>query len=1288
MKNILLWCCLCITLGSKSQDVIFQHITANDGLGHNIIYSVAQDSIGFVWIATRNGIHRYTGYYINDYNSAIGNGKWSPILQVNKLKNLDNEIWAVSKNGQLLRYLPLKDCFQKYDLPEKGQIIDLTKIDNTIFLITYDQMYAFDLTNEQIHQIEIESGNLKTITNQGNILWIGTDAGIRKYKVNLGGELIFEKSYLTGKAVSALCAARSGKLFIGTVRDMLFCIDVNDKVNFFNFSGLKQPIYIRSITDSPDGNITIGTDGNGVLIINQEGEVLENMIHDQGNENSLSTNTVYDVYYDRQNRLWVSTFGGGINLFDPNTKKFSTLKNNADNLNSLGSNTVKRIWEDRSGNIWIGTQSGISLWKRKSNSWTHFTRENGRLNNNTVLCLSEGTDGKILAGTYGGGINIIDPITGNTQFVTSYQLQGVRKEIRYVYATLVDNEGDLWFSEMNRGVILWKRKSNKYMYYDITAVRTLIQLSNGDILAGSINGLFQINKNTGKSDRILHSLFTDVNLESDYIYVLYEDKLRNLIWLGTEGGGLVKYNHFTKEIKVFNTMNGFPSNVICGICAANDSNLWLSTYSGIIRFNPENQKIDRFDVRDGLSDNVFTFGAFLGTSTGEVFAGGGNGVSYFKTKEITPYTNVPNAFLSVLRISGKEIRDSLNNPKVVHPNYLKEIVLPHNRNNVTIRFEAIEFTNYRKNQYKWILEGLDEEWSSPSFSRQTIYSNLSPGNYRFKLMVSNCDGVWSKNIKELGIVIMPPFYARWWAYCIYVILFCSIVYFAFSYARIKIRERYAKNKMRLFTNLAHDIRTPLSLIKFSADNLSNHKKNNESTEDLIAINRNINRLNHFVSQLLDFQKADHEQTPNAMERLEISPFIIDIINDFKPILQQRKLNLTTHLNEQLYVHSDRFSLQRIFYNLLSNAVKYTPDGGDISIRSFRKGGIVEIDFSDTGIGIPKEQHKEMFKRFFRAENTTNRQEPGSGLGLALSKRLVEQLNGSISFTSELGTGSSFVVVLPYNDAPLKPLSNSTEIMIPEEVEQDLEEKKYTLLLVEDNNELRKQLYGRLINKYHVLEASDGEEGLQKVYSDDIDLIITDIMMPVKTGMELCKILKSSPETSHIPLIMLTALSSEQHKLIGLETGADAFVEKPFDIQILEVTISNLLKMQEILYEKYRDKGLDVIKENIKVEADREFLARIEKIIIENLSEIEFSVQTICDDLAMSRPVIFRKLKTLTGLSVKGYITKVKMEKAREMLISKKYSITQVAYECGFSAPQHFAKAFKKHFGNSPSFYTS
>ncbi|WP_340110671.1 hybrid sensor histidine kinase/response regulator transcription factor [Maribellus mangrovi] len=1288
MKRLFQLCLLLAHFSVAAQNISFEHITANDGLSHNVIYSVAQDSIGFIWLATRNGINRYSGYSINTYSTAIQGTKKSPILQVNKLKCIDNEIWAVSKNGQLLKYNPLDDLFYMFELPEKGQVIDFVKINrDTLLLITYEHLYSFQISVERFSRIDIEPGNLRTISSKNETIWLGTRSGIAKYRILRNGDLVSQDLILNGEAVSSLYHGQDSLLLAGTMQGNLFIIDSNgEKINV-NLDIENQQSVVRSITSTPQGNFIVGTDGNGVFIVNSEGKILTHLSHEFGNDNTLSINNVYDVFYDIQNRIWISTFGGGLNLYDPNQKKFFTLKNSPDNKNSLGNNTVKRILEDKSGNLWFGTIGGISEWKREKNIWIHYTRENGKLNNNSILCLAEDTEGKIIAGTYGGGINIIDPETGNVSTMTDYNEEGTKKEIHYVYSVLVDNEGDVWFSEMNRGVTVWNRTTNKYITYNIPAVRTVIQRKNGEILAGSIYGVFRIDKRMVEFEQILYSLFNDINLDNDYVYSLYEDK-SGIIWLGTEGGGLVRYNFENRETTFFNELNGFPSNVICGIAPDDNRNLWLSTYSGILKFNPLNSKTEKYDVRDGLSDNVFNLGAYFRTASGEIFLGGANGVSYFKPEEITSYSNLPVPFITTLNIIGKEVNDSIDNGQITYPNYLKKTVLDYNRNNITIGFEAIEFTNFRKNQYKWILEGYDNTWNTPTFNRQANYSNLRPGNYTFKLMVSNCDGVWNPKVKQLSFTILPPFWKSNWAFILYIIFLAALVYFSISFGRIIIREKYFQKKMRLFINLAHDIRTPLSLIKFSADNLSTKQGFGDSNEDMQSINRNVQRLNHFITQLLDFQKSEYVTSELNPERLEISPFISEIVNDFSPITERREIIIETSLTDGLYVHADHFKLQRVLNNLISNAIKYTHDEGKVTIKTNRKGKYVEVEVSDNGIGIPKAQQKDIFKRFFRAENVANRQEPGSGLGLVLSRRLIEQHGGKITFSSEEGKGTCFIVLLPFNDAYLKHSVEPDDTLrsITESTEEHVK-KEYTLLLVEDNNELRTQLSNRLKIKHNVLEAVDGESGLEKAGNEDVNLIITDVMMPGLSGMELCKILKSDPATSHIPLIMLTALSSEQHKLTGLETGADAFVEKPFDVNILEITIHNLLKMQEILQEKYREQGFEAIKENIKNEADREFLKRLESIVIQNLNEAEFSVNTLCEELAVSRPVIFRKLKALTGLSVKGYITKIKMEKAMELLVSKKYNISEVAYECGFSAPQHFTKAFKKYFGKAPSHYT-
>ncbi len=1060
------------------------------------------------------------------------------------------------------------------------------------------------------------------------------------------------------------------------------------------------------IVKSKDGTYWLNTMFSGVIYFNLYNPQFELYRNETGNENSLGANHIWGICEDHKGRLWVGT--NGVDMYDPSTGKFHHFNENTDKYYVDLEGSVPAIFEINPNEFLIAASAYLHWYKYDNGKFIklgEFRPDNEDSNSLVdwgVYKIFKDSRGVIWIATFNGMSAWSPPDNENPrgQFTNYYyKKNGPKGQLPspLVWNFFEDSKERLWICTEDMLVSMDSARTN------ITTICP--RLPNGDSIA---------------------YCFPECVLEYP----------KGIFWIATEGYGLFRYDEVKGEYKHYNTTNGLPSDKLYSVLNDSTGKLWLSSGNGLVRFDPGKETIETFTVSDGLQDNLFLSGSYhKGNYSGKFYFGGSNGLNSFYPDKIKTLKFESSVYLSGLRVNnqnigvGKVINDHIILPKDI--NYLDEIILKHFQNNFSVDFSSIQFSSPEKTRYKYILEGVDRDWNQVSGEYLSAnYSHLKHGNYSFKVKSIGRNGNWDGNEKVIGITILPPWWMTWWAKVIYVLVFVVVIYLLQRYIVLKVN--YEKQleleeaKTNFFMNVSHEFRTPLTLIIDPLDRiLSLQKVQPKLGEQLALVQRNAKRLLRLVNQLLDLREPGAGNMRVNMIKGDIKDFLERIFESFRHLAERHKIEYEFCWMENetadAYLYFDPDKLEKIMYNLISNAFKFTHDNGHIivTIEKFvvpaEKSGeennvLLQIMVSDSGIGISKEHLPHIFNRFYRVKGRTDKKQNGSGIGLSLTKDLVELLKGKISVTSAAGKGTTFKVLLPcglIQDLPVEEeaginmdkkadiFSNQPPINIVKSqdvkyaqssIENQNVNEKLAIMIVDDNADIRFYIRRELEENYKVIEAGNGEIGLDLALRQAPDLIISDVMMPVMSGIEFCSKIKGNILTSHIPVIMLTARSSENSVIEGLETGSDDYLIKPFSMSVLQLKIKNILNTRSKLIVRYKNE-IDAPLENLGLnKVDKDFLVKVEDVVDKNLSDTRLDVVFLGEQLGMSRSHLFKKMKALSGQTPGDFIKTMRLKKAASLINTTSKNITEIAFEMGYSSPSNFSRTFASHFNMSPSEY--
>lgn len=1306
LMSIVIW--LAVSVAGKAQKFHFERFTVESGLQNNIVLAVTQDAKGLMWFATSTGIDRFDGNRFVHYPLPLKNNTFSEYGLVSFIvADAKKQIWAASANA-IYRYNAGKDVFE---LPaslnqqlEKGKTV-------TGFATGNDGKSLLVGNNNGFFVYNTGNGNLVSTNgfnqfvryvyqdNKG-LLWACTNTGIVRFvagdeKISRLNEELPVLNSIRGLSVTYISQDMDGRYWIVTAKKGLYVYDeIGQTIQKVDLPKPASGDYtVKDVFyDRQRGLTYVSMDGAGVVGLNKELSVAESYQTNEDDFTTLSNNAAYDIFSDQYNRLWVTTYGGGVNVVVPEVQPFTNYQHRIYNNNSLSNNAAKAVTEDAAGNLWFGTRKGISKYNVASDNWQHFNEETKApsFTSDNILALTGDGVADVWAGTYGGGLLRINTVSGAVTSYTNRENDSSSIGTDHVYAVLYDSKGRVWTGGIRGPLSYLDAATGKFsrVATPVSSVNCIVEDSKGRILTGTEKGVFMVAADT------LQNFFPDIVSEKILFIMEYKP---GQYWLGTLGSGVIIVSREKGIEKKLKTTVGLPSDVIAGMLKEPNGDVWIGTSKGIAHYQPKSDLVIAYSKADGLAGSQVNYGAAYRTRKGEMVFGTTDGFSKFNPEKIKTKGYAPVIVFTGLTVNNKQVtageKDSPLSEQIDETGKLK---LKYYQNSITIDFVNTSPSVSGKHLYSWKLDGFDKEWSPPSPVPSAVYTNLNSGSYTLLVRTFSKGQAENTEVRKLEIVIAAPWWRTNWAFAGYLLLLAAGIYAAYIYINNRnARKKYAE-RLRLNTSISHEIRTPLTLIKGPVSALAGIQDLTDTQKHNLELARkNIDKLEKIISQFIDFQKTGFDRLQMQVKEADITMLADDVSSSFMPLMKEKNIHFTyKRPSEKIILLFDKEKMEKVLNNLISNAVKYTSSKHDITLELVKDLKYLYVHVADTGIGIPMEQQQFLFKGYFRADNTVNIKETGSGIGLNVAKELVELHHGKLTFKSEAGKGSTFTVRIPLQNESLRQylIKGKDEwagLEIPEI--SKIEPAKHAgrkILIAEDNDELRTYLSKELGEAgFKVLAAADGNEGVELLNKHKPDLVITDVMMPGMNGFQLCSVIKRELSTCHIPVIMLTAIHDKDYLLEGYRSGADDYVKKPFEMAYILTRIDNLLEDRT----RFRNKIMSVFEQDevtVAEDADIGWLKEATETIVENLTDPEFSVERLCGKMAMSRSALFRKFKAITGDSPQHYIMQVRLRKAAELLHQKRNNINEVAFMSGFADSKYFSTAFKKQYGKTPSEYVN
>lgn len=1301
-----------------------RHIDYAKGLSSQRVFSIVEDKEKAIWIATKAGIDRYNGQAVKSY-TLPGNFYYSDMAgrTLRLIQDKKYGLWAYDNTGKIYRYSVQNDCFEKYFyLSEfvKGEII-LNRMcidtEGTLWFGLSNGLYR-KKTNEHITAI-IRNQYINDILHTDKSLFIGTSAGVLQLFDNKPGKLHW---LIQGKDVQTLFHdEKRNELWLGTFNNGLWVMNLNTST----LSPLKGQSTsflnpIRAITAYDDHSLLVGLDGGGVYAINRDTKEWHLLMSTEDSTDIfLQGNGIYAVTKDSQGNIWIGSYTGGVSAAILSKYPMEILTHQRGNLQSLANNNVNDIEQDTEGNLWFATDFGISIRNASSLKWNHV------LKGIVVVALCKGEDGSVWAGTYGDGVYLLN---NHNQVVRHLSKQQGELTTNYIFSIRQDQDGDLWMGGLDGKLMMTDKQGHLKKSYDIRWVHSIEIVGRDKIAAATVNGFCVVNKNTGKIQRYATSQeYQKQNASAYIVSMLFNGD--ETVWLGTEGGGLNLYDMRNGKLKIFTTHEGLPSNDVYSLQRDARGRLWVSTGKGLALI--ENYHVSNLNYLGDI-DKEYNKSSFARLADGKFVYGSTNGAVIVMPDAITM-----TSYQAQLRFTGLTIEYlSADQEKrlrpIIHDMLSKGMIqLAHDHNSFAITFESINYRFQRDIAYQYILEGYDKSWSSLSSNGTVRYTNVAPGTYLLKVRSLRRNNGEVISEQALILKVAQPWWNSWWAWIFYICIVGIIFYFIWQYKSNQLQKQYDEDKIRFFIDTAHDIRTPVTLIMAPLDDLGKEKGFSDKAHYLLELARsNTHKLYTLITQLLEFEKVDAHKQQLVLTPVNLNDILAEEISSFQSFCDRKQLHLNLTLpDEDVYVMADRHIMEILLDNLISNACKYTMPQGEVSLRlNYTKQKAI-IEIKDTGIGIPKKARKHLFTDVYRADNARKSHEGGTGFGLLQVQRILKMLHGKIIFQSEENKGSTFTVTLErtytrQEQEVSKPVIASEKLLPAEIVEnENMEDNKLpqpeqqtakeTLLIVEDHEALRYYLRQTFEPEYRVVDVCDGQEALSYLSTEYPDLILSDVMMPGIQGDELCKLVKDNPDTSGIPFILLTAKVNHEAVVEGLTKGADDYISKPFNTEILKLKVQSLIInrnrqraffMRQAIMEVETGRSLSDNEDNIDPvtanteeskdaeiplnalsEGDRQFIIRATRYVIENMSNIDFNINALCQEMAMSRTLFYSRLKALTGKGPQEFIRIIRLQKAAELLKEGR-SVSEVVIDTGFVNTKYFSSLFKKQFGVQPSKY--
>lgn len=1333
--------------GNDSLIVSLSKVTPDGGVSYTSVMCIGEDEQGFIWFGTNNGLYSYNSMEIKEYRYIQNDSTSIPTNRINQLYT-DNlgKLWIATENG-LCSYNQKRDNFISYTLKDQfgnfsgKNIHSFFQLSNGTYWFGDERgVGTLNLDNRQVFykNINNKSGSVSIITHDDKgTIWVFFSDGEIYYLSKGSSTFHFFSKGIEDGIRSVLI--ENNLIWIGYESSGLVCLNIDGTrkyhYNVNNTSSDKIPSnQVRSIINAENEQIWVGT-YNGIVVIDNFKVV--SVIHpDKYSE--LPNHSIWSLFKDSRENIWIGTWLGGLCFHSRYNNSFFHY-NQSSPGSSLSYNVVSSfVHQKGSREVIVGTEDGIlNYFNPVTNLFTQKQVTIPGVKAENIKSLAYDKFGTLWIGTYGHGVFYQKKSgKGFTQIVPPFAT-GIQA------LDLCTTSEGIWVSNYPMGVYFYHFESQTFKQYrhnplDIHSisdgnVHNIIQDKNGNMWFATRNGLNLLEKGSEEFIHFFHQENNEESISSNMIFSIHEDE-NGYLWLGTNGQGLDKFNPKTTISEHFTTGNGLPGNEILSILEDFDKNLWLTTNGGLCVFNPSTQNVRSFINGNGIENNSFNPNTAMTHANGELYFGGTNGFIRFHPEEISYNPVSPSTIITQLYIHNKEIMPENENGILSDViGKTRSVSLNYKQNSLGFRFVANNFINPGKNRFKYRLVEFDDTWIETDYNGRATFTNVPPGNYTFEVKAANNDGVWNEKPTQLAIEIIPPVWERWYAVVFYVLLVIfTILYFRKQVVNkqklkneIELEKVKRENeeylhqmKLQFFTNISHEFRTPLTLIRGPVERLINNENDNEgSKKQLNLIKNNTDRLLRLVNQFLDFRKIDSGNILLNPVNADIVAFCRNIYSCFEEHAQHRTFDFIFKSEvSSLKMDFDPDKMDKILFNILSNAFKYSKDGGKIEMEIrcnkiddaiFSQntfilgedilGDSVEIKISDTGKGIPQEDLSKIFDRYYQVDGSSK---IGTGIGLSLSKNYILLHGGKLVVHTSENKGSSFSVFIPESQTGTKEKQSSenriyygnenynleiqTNPDSTEEENSDIQNEDALVLIVEDNFELLNYLGDLLQENFRVAKAKNGKEALEQIHSIFPDLVISDIMMPEMNGIELCKLTKNDIRTSHIPFILLTALDTVKDRISGLHSGADAYVSKPFDDQLLIVQANNLLESRKRLRESFSSDHETWEEKYNLFDIDKKFLLKAIKVTETNMTNMDFSVEELAQYLNLSRTHLHRKLKSLTNQSATEFIRSIRLKRAVQIMKEGNHKVNEIGYTVGFNSHNYFTKSFKKQFGMSPS----
>ena len=1328
------------------------NLNTGNGLSSPRVYSIVEAEDGAMWISTKRGVDRYNGQLVSNYTLAT-EMQYSDASGRNIKLTQDShrQIYAYDNKGKVYIYNKVKDKFvlrcnlldilggsivlNELLVDEKGNF--WLAMDKGLYCLSASANGKEIVREEAKGRFILKDTYINHIQFIGQRLLIGTSKDVYCYSV---ATQKIAKKISGSSVVSSYHDVEGHHIWLGTFHEGVKVVDDRTwkPINSTDFHSLQSipQIPVRSIILFDHQTLLMAVDGAGIYAYDKQNKQTKLLLNTDGRPgNVLKGNGLYTLCRDRFGDLWAGSYSGGVDLAIQMEHTLEYITHEYLNNQSLIDNCVNDVFQSRDGKIWYATDKGVSVYDTQTHFWHH------GLYNKVSLTICQTVDGRILVGTYGNGVY---QVNSDGTSMPAYSVRNGKLKSDYVFSLLTDSEGNLWIGCLDGDMACFPSEKNisrgvknTAFYLPVNEVQCITEsMDKRSIAVGTSHGCYLIDKRNPLHPRrfFYPEQYPDKDINLFVNSMVYQNSRH--VWIGTDGGGLYDYDLKTNKLKNYTTQESLPSNTVYGLIKGINGKLWLSTDKGLAFIYQG--KVVNLNFFKGL-EREYNRMSVACTSDGRMLFGSNDGVV-----ALAPMFAKGLNYAAPLRIHRVEVEGVVRTDQwdesIFEMLQNGNLKLHHYENTLIVSFESINYQYQHDIQYQYYLEGYDRNWSKLSSYQLARFVNLPSGNY-----VLYVKAVCRSNGRELGatslkISIAQPWWNTWWAWIVYLCILTAILYFAWQYYKERLQRRYYDEKINFFVNTAHNIRTPLSLVLAPLVDLSKDSHLSEKSRGFLDMaQRNGNKLLKMVTELLDFQKVEQSAELVRLQDVELPMFLRLQVEKFIVAAQEKHIHLSLEACPQHLVHTDVKMMDLILENLLSNAIKYTPEGGKVTLSASIEGKTAQILVSDTGIGIPKAEIKNIFKSFFRASNAVNSQEMGSGLGLMLTRQLVEKLGGKLTFVSEEGKGTTFHVVLPLGNSAtsstqpveeaqnVETISSNHQDVHDEEMksvassdDQNSEVSKDTLLFVDDNEDLRQYICMTFSDTYRVVDVESGDAALKYLEEGgECDIVVSDVMMPGMQGDELCQRIKENKETSWLPVILLTAKAGRNFMIEGLGLGADDYIAKPFDSAILASKIDSMLKNRRRLSQYYMERSLALVRGEVSAEShspkqvmdldtadeptetiqtsdekedqailnpqDQAFVDKATRLVLAHLSDTDFNIDSLCREMAMSRTLFYGKLKTLTGQGPQDFMRLIRLEQAA-MFLKQGDSVLDVSVKAGFVNVKYFSTVFKKHFGVSPSKY--